>query len=95
MEHEESIEKKLDAHIMKHDTDYNKLLWWIVGTLLTLLLSSSGLFISMGKDQERITQIENDQAEFVTKTELQGTIALFNNKIDNLSEKIDRLLLRP
>jgi hypothetical protein len=95
MEHESSIEKKLDDHIMKHDADYNKLLWWIIGTLVTLLMTASTGFISIGKDQERIAQIEKDQNEYVTKAELQGTIALFNNKIDNLTEKIDRLLLRP
>jgi hypothetical protein len=95
MEHDSSIEKKLDDHIMKHDADYNKLLWWIIGTLITLILSGSGIFVSLGHDQERLDQIEKDQNEYVTKAELQGTIALFNNKIDNLTEKIDRLLLRP
>lgn len=95
MEHEASIEKKLDEHIEESNKEYRRLLGGILSTVLGLIVGTASLFISIGHDQERLEQLEKDQQEYVTKTELQGAIALFNNKIDNLTEKIDRLLLRP
>jgi flagellar basal body-associated protein FliL len=95
MEHEAElarIEKKIDGHIVVHEEDNKKLLWWIIGTLLTLILIGASGFVSLGSSQEKIATLQNNQKDFVTRAELTGAIALFNNKIDNLSEKIDRLI---
>jgi peptidoglycan hydrolase CwlO-like protein len=86
------IEEKFDNHIAKYDDDYKKLLWWIVGTLVTILILATSTFKSIGSNEQKISQLETNQKDFVTRAELTGTIALFNNKMDNLSEKIDRLI---
>lgn len=95
MEHESNIERKLDEHIEESNKEYRRLLGGILSTVLGLIIGTASMFVSIGHDQERLDQLERAQQNFVTQTELQGAIALFNNKIDNLTEKIDRLLLRP
>ena len=87
------IEIKLDRHMEKHDEDYAKLLWWIIGTLVTVVIFTSGLFISMGKDSQRIDEIYNNQNDYVTRAELTGAIALINNKFENISSKLDDIKL--
>jgi hypothetical protein len=104
MNHDEElsrIEEKIDGHIVIHDQDNKKLLWWIISTLITLLVIGASGFMSLGEAKQKISNIEvtnlelkNNQKDFVTRAELSGAIALFNNKIDNLSEKIDRLILK-
>lgn len=85
------LEKKIDDHIAQHDVDYKKLLWWIITTLITLLIASAGGFVTIGNDQQRILQLEKLQEANVSKVEFTGTIALWNNKMDNMNEKLDSI----
>ena len=83
------LEEKLDGHIARHEQDYKTLLWWIIGTLIALLGSSTTGFISIGKTQEQVNQLSIQQQDKVSRIELQGIVNLFNEKFSNIDGKLN------
>lgn len=83
------IEEKIDTHIEQHNEDYKKLLWWIIAVLIGLLGSVAAWFISIGTIQEKVTQLESDNKDRVTRQELLSTILLIDEKFKNINEKLD------
>lgn len=83
------IERKIDAHIEQHNEDYKKLLWWVIGVLIGLVGSVATWFISIGSIQEKVSQLEADNKDKVTRQELLSTINLFDEKFRNINEKLD------
>ncbi len=83
------IEEKIDTHIEQHNEDYKKLLWWIIAVLIGLLGSVAAWFISIGTIQEKVTQLESDNKDKVTRQELLSTILLIDEKFKNINEKLD------
>ncbi len=90
-DHAKHLEEKLDKHIEKHDVDNTKLLWWIISVLIMLLVTASGGYVSFGRNDQRLANLESVQKEFVTRAELTGAIALINNKFENISDKLDEI----
>lgn len=82
------VEQKIDDHIVKHDEDYKKLLWWLIGILVALLGSFATGFITIGADQNRILQLEKQQEASVSRVEFNGSIELMNNKLKNIDDKL-------
>ena len=82
------IKSDLKAHVIKHDEDYKKLLWWIIATLVTMIFALAGGFLSLGHDQERISQLEKQQETYISRVEFTGTVALMNNKLNNIDDKL-------
>lgn len=85
----ENIESKLDDHILRHDEDYKKLLFWIIGTLFGLIGMIAAWFISVGTIQEKVSQLEEESKDKVTRQELLSTISLIDERFKNINEKLD------
>lgn len=91
MEHElTQLEDRLEDHIKKHDEDYKKLVWWIVGVLGTLLAVSGGFWTQYGKLESEVAhntdEIENIRSSFVTAKDLSAATALFDSKLDTIRQ---------
>ena len=91
MEHElTQLEQRLEDHIQKHDEDYKKLVWWIVGVLGTLLTVSAGFWTQYGKLETEVAhnsdEIETIRDSFVTASDLSASTALFDAKLETIRQ---------
>lgn len=87
----ERVEHKIDTHIEKHNEDYKRLLWWIIGSLIGVMGSTAAWFISMGTMQEKVAQIERNEQTYVTRVEFDGLENLLTEKFTNINNKLDEI----
>lgn len=85
----EHIKSKIDTHIVQHNDDVKRLLWWIITVLIGLIGAVATWFISVGSLQEKVMQLEADNKDKVTRQELLSTVVLFDEKFKNINEKLD------
>lgn len=85
----ERVEHKIDTHIDKHNEDYKRLLWWIIGSLIGVMASTAAWFVSMGSMQEKVFQLESDTKDKITRQEFLSFVELMNVKFTNINEKLD------
>jgi hypothetical protein len=83
------IEEKLDEHIKRHDEDYKRLLFWIISTIIGLVIGGISIFVTWGATLEKVSQLEKEQDSKVDRQELQAAISLIDNKFENINDKLD------
>lgn len=86
------IETKLDTHIEQHTKDYQKLLWWAITILIGLIGTLGTWFVTYGSLQEKVTKIETEQKDLVTRDEYRGLLNLLDERFKNLNEKLDKII---
>ena len=83
------LEEKLDNHMLRHDEDYKRLLWWIIGTLISLIIGGVSILITYGQTVEKVNRLESEQSNKVDRQELQASVLLIDEKFKNVSDKLD------
>lgn len=90
MEHDiETLQTDLKGHIKKHDEDYTKLLWWVISILVIIVGAVASFYMQYGALNNRVSQVEEKQKDFVSNVQLAGAIALFDEKLKNISENVN------
>lgn len=86
------IEEMLQMHIERHNEDYKKLLWWVIGTMGALVASTATWFINYGTLQEKVNTLERKQQDSVTQQQLNGLRELLDERFKNIDYKLDKIL---